>query len=170
MKFATDSNLEIEPFDHLKMVSEQIAEPIQPGAISLLSFWREREALDGFVVGRDVPCRRIAPILRNISLFEPVGRPGDIHDMIVRVAGDALRERFGRDTKGARLSELLAKDVFEENIAQIGIALHRRAPYIVRTEYRRHHFVQRRQETVVLPVWSARRDARWVLTGTFYFN
>ncbi|HTT98150.1 MAG TPA: PAS domain-containing protein [Rhizomicrobium sp.] len=153
----------------LREVFEQVASPQHEDAQELTSYWRERETDGGFVVGKDIPSRRLASILRNISLAEPVGNSRNLNDLRIRLAGDAFRQRFGRDTGGARLSDLFDHDDFEAHITQVGVALHRGAPYIIRCALRRGAVVDKRYEVVVLPVWSADRTARWVLTGIFYF-
>jgi hypothetical protein len=89
--------------------------------------------------------------------------------MRIRLAGDAFRQRFGRDTSGTKLSDLFDHDDFEAHISQIAVALHRGAPYIVRCTLKRGSVVEKRFEVIVLPVWSPDRKARWALTGIFYF-
>ncbi len=81
-----------------------------------------------------------------------------------------MRRRFGRDTTGARLSELFERHDFEAHIAWTRSALDRGVPLFVRSETRRGAVVERRLENVVLPVWNPYRTARWVLVGMFYFN
>ncbi len=154
----------------LREVFEQVASPQHRDAQLLVDHWRAREADGGFVVGKDIPSRKLAGILRNISLSEPIGNSSNLEDMRIRLAGDVFRQRFGRNTAGARLSELFEREDFEAHISQIGVALHRGAPYIVRVALRRGSLVEKQMEVVVLPVWSADRSARWVLSGVFYFN
>jgi len=155
---------------HLVELFEQVAAPLHADAQMLIENWRAREADGGFVVGRDIPSRSLARILRNIAVSEPIGSSRNPDDVRIRLAGDAFRQRFGRDTTGAHLSELLEHDDFEAHISQVAVALHRGAPYIVRSVLRRGSLIESQFEVAVLPVWSADRKARWVLTGIFYFH
>jgi hypothetical protein len=45
-----------------------ITEPSHPGTITLLDAWRRADAGGGFVVGRDVPSRALATVLRDLIL------------------------------------------------------------------------------------------------------
>ena len=57
---------------NLEEVRTRIDVPSQYGARLLLDYWRARQAEDGFVVGRDVPSRRLACVLRNLAIYEPI--------------------------------------------------------------------------------------------------
>ena len=67
-----------------------------PDALKLLAFWDARPA-DGIVMGRDVPSRAIASLLRNISILEPTE---DRSDLRIRLAGASLLKRWNGDVKG----------------------------------------------------------------------
>ena len=60
--------------------------PTHPKAIRLLEFWNER-AVDGIVIGRDVPSRKIADLLSHISIGEPIEGGTDFR---IRLAGSSL--------------------------------------------------------------------------------
>ena len=154
----------------LREMFKQVAEPAHPDGIMLADFWRKREAAGGFVVCRDVPSRPLACVLHNLLLLEPVGAPGHLSDLRVKLAGDTLHQRLGGNTAGMLLSELFSPRDFESHIARAADVLDRNAPYFMRCELRRASFVERQLEIIVLPVWNASRSARWILAGVFYFN
>jgi hypothetical protein len=136
----------LERMPPLQLVFEQVPSPLHDDALSLLTYWRAREIDGGFVVGRDIPSRKIASVLRNIALSEPIGNSRNLEDMRTRLAGDVFRLRFGCETSGMRLSELFEPDDFEAHISQIAVALHRGTPYMVRSALRRGAFVEQRYE------------------------
>ena len=76
---------------NLEEIRTEIPTPTQYGACLLLDQWKTREQRGGFVVGRDVPSRDLASILRNIGLFEPIDGAADFR---VRLAGTAFMRRF----------------------------------------------------------------------------
>jgi hypothetical protein len=69
--------------------------------------WSERQ--DAFVIGRDIPSRALAPVLRNVAVLEA----NDDHtDFNVRLAGTAWLRRFGYDVTGTMLSQLYDRETF----------------------------------------------------------
>ena len=159
----------IEAPEPLREAFEPANEPVHPGSKLLTEFWRAREAAGGFVVGRDVPSRALAKVLQNLALFEPVVCSTGVTDLRVRLAGDGLRLRFGRDVTGEKLSELFDHEEFDMHIAQTRIALNAGSPLFLRSELRHGSPVERRLEIVILPVWNRTRTERWILAGVFYF-
>src|SRR5581483_3585597 len=105
-----------EFFEPLREFLEPASEPKHFGSRILLDLWRAREADGGFAVGTDVPSRPIARIMHNLVLFEPVVESGRVTDLRVRVAGDSLFMRFGRDTTGMMLSQLFGPEEFESHL------------------------------------------------------
>jgi hypothetical protein len=145
-----------------------LAEPRHRGAQLLLSIWRERQAHGGFTIGRDIPSRRIARIMHNIMVYEPVEKDGAIIDFRVRVAGDVLRHRFGCSPAGKRMSQLFPREQFESHIATLRETIRENAPIVLNSEMSRGLVIERRLEIVILPAWNAERTARWVMVGVFY--
>ena len=159
--------------DYLEPLTEvltPVAEPKHFGTRILADLWSERTAKGGFVVGEDVPSRRIARVMHNLVLFEPVIEAGKVKDLRVRIAGDTVHMRFGYNPTGMLLSELFDEDEFASHIARTNEAIRTGTPIILRSELRRGRVVERRLEIAVLPVWNAARTERWILTGVFYFN
>lgn len=69
--------------------------------------WRARE--NTFVIGRDIPSRPLAPVLKNVAVLEPNRDHSDFH---VRLAGIAWMRRYGCDVTGAMLSQLYDTETF----------------------------------------------------------
>src|SRR5580658_4270995 len=79
--------------------------PAHPDSQSLLAVWRAREDAGGMAIGRDVPSRAIAAQLHSIMVTEPMP-DGDFH---IRIAGSALRRRYGQEVTALRLSDLFER-------------------------------------------------------------
>src|ERR1700749_2480688 len=85
----------LEKMPPLQLVFEQVPSPLHNDALSLLTFWRAREIDGGFVVGRDIPSRKIASFLRNIAFSEPIGDSRNLEDIRTRLEADVFQVRFG---------------------------------------------------------------------------
>ncbi len=150
---------------NLEEIRTEIPTPTQYGACLLLDQWRTREQRGGFVVGRDVPSRDLASILRNIALYEPIDGEADFR---VRLAGSAYMRRFGRDITGLSLSKIYDRQNFEEKrLALIGI-ISSKAPVIVDVKILRNTRTVMRFEGLGLRVLSPDRRDTWVMGGLFY--
>ncbi|GEM_PF-1769449 len=164
MQFNED---DLEP---LHEVLDSVSEPKHFGTRLLADLWSEREGEDGFVIGRDVPSRRIARVMHNLMLLQPIVEGGRVKDMRVRIAGDTLNMRFGVNPTGMLLSELFPEEDFAQHLIRTNQVLDESVPLILRSELRRGRVTERRLEIAVLPVWNAGRTERWILAGVFYFN
>jgi len=150
---------------NLEEIRTEIPTPTQYGACLLLDQWRTRELRGGFVVGRDVPSRDLASILRNIALYEPIDGEADFR---VRLAGSAYMRRFGRDITGLSLSKIYDRKSFEEKrLALVGI-ISSKAPVIVDVKILRNTRTVMRFEGLGLRVLSPDRRGTWVMGGLFY--
>src|SRR4029077_18422682 len=69
--------------------SMPLAAPVHFGARLLFEYWEERAAHGGIAIGRDVPPRKLSPILLNPAVYEPL--EGDFR---IRLAGAAFLRRF----------------------------------------------------------------------------
>ena len=145
----------------------RIAEPVHFGARLLFDFWRRQRAAGGFVVGRDVPSRALAPVLRNLILYEPLDGGRDFR---IRLAGSALIRRFGCDITGLKLSELFAPDAFANYRAAMAEVLASDAPVGLDVTLSAKGRAQLHFEVLGLPVLAADRAATWVLGGLFYHD
>ena len=92
------------------------AEPLHPLAAEFLGVWREVSRARELVVGKDMPSRPFARFLSHLMTVEPVD---DDTDGRIRVAGSALRKRYGRDVTGARFSELFSSLVAADNLMRL---------------------------------------------------
>jgi hypothetical protein len=143
----------------------EVSRPTQYGALLLLDHWRSRDTRGGFVVGRDVPSRELAPVLRNLALYEPIE---DGADFRIRLAGTAFLRRFGRDITGLKLSDVYETkhlDAERENLAEV---IRSRKPYIVDAKIKREERIYMRFEILRLRVLSPDRKDAWVMGGLFY--
>src|SRR5690348_10948974 len=87
------------------VVFTEIESPTHEQARELLAYWQERMEKGGFVMGRDIPSRQIAHLMKNLIVREPVegGR-----DFRYRLVGTVLMERLGRDVTGLLISDVYA--------------------------------------------------------------
>lgn len=148
---------------------EVVKEAKHPLSIKLLDYWRECDARGGMRMGRDIPSRAIAPLLKDICVAEPVG---DWEDARIRLAGSAMAEYFGRDASGLLMSEIMGEG--RENDFQLMMngarfATTRNKPGTVEQSLLNEDIVVLRQELTAVPIWSPDGDARWLVTGTFNF-
>src|SRR5215469_11369966 len=139
--------------------------PTQYGARLLLDHWRARNGGMGFVVGRDVPARPLASVLRNIALFEPVD---DHADFRMRLAGTAFMRRYGRDVTGLKLSDIYDAKTFEEERANLLEISDKKYPEIFDVKVTRAGRVFQKFEALRLPVLSPDRRETWVMGALFY--
>ncbi|HUJ01995.1 MAG TPA: PAS domain-containing protein [Rhizomicrobium sp.] len=145
--------------------AKPLSAPTLHGAQTILKAWRE--AKDGFVVGRDIPSRPLSSVLRNLGLLEPLDRARDFR---VRLAGTALLRRFGRDIKGATLSELYTQGAFERRRKWLTEAIDGERPVIHALTMQQGDGRPLSFERVYLPVLAPDRAAHWVLAGYFYYE
>jgi len=144
-----------------------VAEPVHPGARQLLDYWRERVADGGFVVGRDIPARRVVKLLPNVTVYEPLA---DGSDLRVRLAGGAIRRRFGKEIKGRYMSELFSPEDFKRHHEDSREVLRSGAPAFVDSRLLRENNLEMHLEVVILPVTAPDKISPWLLIGLFYFD
>jgi len=149
---------------NLEEIRTEIPQPTQYGARLLLDHWISREARGGFVVGRDVPSRDIASILRNLALYEPIDGGADFR---VRLAGAAFMRRFGRDTTGLKLSQIYEPAKFACQRDELESVIRTRTPHIVDVKVVRGDRVFLRFESVRLCVLSPDRKNYWAMGALF---
>jgi hypothetical protein len=151
----------------LEEVRTPIVTPTQYGARLLLDHWQVCKAGPGFVVGRDVPSRALAGVLRNLALYEPLK---DKSDFRMRLAGTAYMRRFGRDVTGLKLSEMYGESHFGTRRANLAAVIETNAPEIAEVKIERHGRVFLRYEALKLPVLSPDRKDVWIMGAFFYFD
>lgn len=146
----------------------RVDEPRHRDAQKLLDYWTTCIARSGdFVVGRDIPARPIAALLRNIVVCEPLP---DSTDLKVRLAGDMARRRFNGDIKGARLSELFSGQDLKHHLAASFDVIRTRHPITIDSSLKRGDIEEMHFEILVLPVTAPERNATWLLVGMFFFG
>lgn len=135
-------------------------------AQKLMAFWQARPS-DGIVMGRDVPSRAIAGLLKNIAILEPTADRTDMH---IRLAGASLLKRWGGDVKGRMLSQLFSPGEFRDHLAVNLAVIDGNRPAIVDSRLTAGPVDTMHMEVVLLPVVSPDHKSRWVLSGLFYFG
>jgi hypothetical protein len=149
---------------NLEEIRTEIPQPTQYGARLLLDHWITREARGGFVVGRDVPSRDIASILRNLALYEPIEGGADYR---IRLAGAAFMRRFGRDITGLKLSQIYDVAKLESQRESLEGVIRTKTPHIVDVRVVRGDRVFLRFEGLRLRVLSPDRKNAWVMGALF---
>ena len=155
-------------FDDLVNDYSRVIAPRHPEAIELLDYWRTVVARgNGFLIGRDIPARPIARLLKNVRIDEPLPDGSDIR---VRLAGTAIKRRFGTDVHGALLSGLFKPADFRHHLAGELEVVRTGAPLVIDSCLMRGGLVELHTEIVILPILD--RDARTPLlvVGFFYFK
>jgi hypothetical protein len=142
------------------------AAPVHRGARLLLENWHARAAQGSFVVGRDVPSRALAKVLSGLVLYEPL-HTGDFR---VRLAGHALRRRFGRDVTGENLSRLLDENLFVRHATQMRALLQTGEPFVVEVRVMEEARLRLCYEQVALRVLASDGKTPWVLSGIFFHD
>jgi hypothetical protein len=142
-------------------VRVRISAPVHFGARLLHRNWRARTG--GFVEGRDVPSRALAPVLRNLAVYEPVEA-----DFRVRLAGTALVRRYGCDITGLLLSQLYESAAFACQRKALMRAMD--GPTFHDVKITRAGQVDLHYELLQLPLLSPDRAQRRVLGGFFYHD
>jgi len=144
----------------------QIGEPKHPAAVQALAFWNARPA-DGIVIGRDVPSRAIASQLNRIMVLEPLesGR-----DLKVRVAGDAVQERFKGEIAGRAFSDLFRRHNAAERIALVMTAIEQDAPQFADCVIAGGTLEMTHTEHVILPVFAPGHAAQWAMIVCCFFS
>jgi hypothetical protein len=132
----------------------------------LLEAWRVREAQGRFTVGRDVPSRELAKVLSGLALYEPL-YTGDFR---VRLAGHALRRRFGRDVTGETLSRLMDQAQFARHAARMRELLETGRPLIAEVRIEEEGRLCLCYELVALRVFAPDGRTPWVLSGIFFHD
>lgn len=124
--------------------------------------WRKRET--AFVIGRDIPSRPLAPVLRNVAVLEPTPDRSDYH---VRLAGTAWMRRFGADVTGAMLSGLYDEEGFAFRRELLSELLETGAPLLRDVKLMDAGGVYLHYELVGLRAIRADRRGPCALTGLF---
>lgn len=142
-----------------------IEEPHHPGAKQTFEVWRERMAQGGFIVGRDIPSRALASVLRNLAVYEPFESGEDFR---IRIAGTAFFRRYGYDVTGRRLSELFEGALFERIRDGVNAMFETKQPVSIAVEHEQGDRKPLRFEILFLPVTAPGHAGQWALVGMFF--
>jgi hypothetical protein len=147
----------------------RVTVPVHPSTIRLCAYWENCQSKGGMRMGRDIPNRAIAPLLRHVTVAEPVG---DWTDARLRLAGSGMSTHFGHDPSGRLMSELFVSNTEQLAMLLAGAraALAANTRGVVDHKVMHNGLVAMRNELVVLPVLPPEGDAQlWALVGTFAF-
>ncbi len=143
--------------------------PELPATRALLEIWRTYETSGGMRMGRDIPSRELGKFLANIIIVEPIG---DWEDSRVRLAGQILMLRFGRDVTGMRGSEVFSDsprghkllcDLARETVKT-------RKPFFVDSRVTRSGEELMHLESMNAPIFGPNGEQGWMLGAMFLFD
>jgi hypothetical protein len=145
-----------------------VRSPEHPSTLKLIDYWKSCEAQGGMRMGRDIPARPLARLLRDLTVSEPIG---DWEDARVRLAGSGMTEHFGREVSGLLNSEIFAGSAEDKQMMLAGArnVIARRRPGTVEHTLFDGERAVLRQEMTALPLLSPDGSAYWILIGTFNF-
>lgn len=147
---------------------EQVDEPRHPDAVRLLHHWHACVAAHGdFLMGRDMPARPIASLLRSIVVYEPFA---DASDFRVRLAGDSTRRMLKVDLKDTLLSQQFRRKDFEHHRAVSLEVIRSTRPMIMESSVRRGNVEELHSEIVLLPARSRDLKSVLLIVGMFFFG
>ena len=152
---------------NMREIRRPILEPTHFGARLLLEHWWDKQCRGGIVVGRDLPTRATACVLRNLAVYEPVE---DGRDYRVRLAGAAFMRRFAREIGGLMLSQCLTAEKLDEQRTDLERAIAVGAPVMHDVRVMRGEEVHAEFETLHLRILAPGGVASWALGGVFYFD
>ncbi|MBU6297661.1 MAG: PAS domain-containing protein [Alphaproteobacteria bacterium] len=142
-------------------------EPSHPMAAELVALWREESRTRDPVVGKDIPSRPFARFLSHLMIVEPVE---DDTDCKIRIAGDVIRKRYGRDVKDAQFSELFSPAVFRDNMMRLREVRRTGVPIIFDATVIPDDGPSFSYEVVLLRVLSPDERTYWNIVGIFMLD
>lgn len=143
--------------------------PELPGTKALRDIWHTFETSGGMRMGRDIPSRELGKFLGNITIVEPIG---DWEDSYVRLAGQMLMSRFGRDVTGMKGS-----DVFGDNprghkfLCDLSReSTKTRKPFFIDSRVMRNGAELMHLESMNAPIYGPNGEPGWMLGAMFLFD
>lgn len=145
-----------------------VKEPVHPSTIALVAHWRACQAQGGMRMGRDIPARAIAALMKDIIVSEPID---DWQDARLRLVGSAMAEYFGRDVTGLRMNEVFAGELSDRGMLLSGgkTCIAQNRPGTVEQILLDKGKEVLRQEMTAVPILAPSGDAHWLATATFNF-
>lgn len=146
-------------------VFQQLDAPQHACAVALHALWQRLCLPDGIPCRTDFSFETVgdAGLLGHIFVIEPTG---DGRDWRYRLLGSEITWMFGRDVTGIPFREHFAPGEAEVCIALSNHVAETRIPVFLRGSIRSGSY-SGVFETMSLPVWSRRRDAVWLIGGSF---
>ena len=141
-----------------------LSAPAHRDARYLHAEWHKHASAGGFMVGIHIPSRKLGRVLPALSLYDPIGGGRDFR---VRLAGTALRRRFGRDITGAKLSEVFSGKRFDYYAGRMRRVLTDGEPFSLDLRMVGEGITQLRFEWLGLQVFSPDCRHPWIMTGHF---
>lgn len=142
-------------------------EPVHPLATEFLEVWRSESRSRDLVVGKDIPSRPFARFLSQLLILEPI--EGD-SDFRIRIAGDALRKRYGRDVTGLQFSELYSSPVAADNLMRLREVRRTGIPIIFDAAIIRADAPALCYETLLLRILAPDERTYWNIVGIFMLD
>lgn len=145
-----------------------VKDPAHPSTIGLVAHWRACQAQGGMRMGRDIPARAIAPLMKDLIVSEPIG---DWEDARLRLVGSATRDYFGRDVTGLTMNEVFAGQLSDRDMLLAGAkaCIAKNRPGTVEQILLDNGREVLRQEMTAMPLLAPSGDAHWIITTTFNF-
>jgi hypothetical protein len=145
-----------------------VKDPVHPSTTALLAHWRACQVNGGMRMGRDIPSRAIATLMKDIIISEPIG---DWEDARLRLVGSGMAAHFGRDVTGLRMNEVFAGELSDRGMLLAGakMCIEQNRPGTVEQIILDNGKEILRQEMTAMPLRAPNGDERWLLTATFNF-
>jgi hypothetical protein len=151
---------------NVEMTFSERDAPSHEGVKELVAYWNERRKSGEFVMGRDVPSRAIARLMKNLVVFEPVDGGRDFR---FRLVGAVLNERIGRDITGMLITEVYGEAAVKDFMAALNKALATGRPVFHESRARGVFEDVRTADAVALPMKAPDGVTTWLLNGVFFW-
>ena len=143
-----------------------LSAPVHRDACFLHAEWHKHASTGGFMVGIHIPSRKLGRVLPALSLYDPIDRGRDFR---VRLAGTALRRRFGRDITGLKLSDVFRGKSFDYYAGRMRRVLTDGEPFMLDLRTMHDGVTQMRFEWLGVQVFSPDCRHPWIMTGHFLY-
>lgn len=142
-------------------------EPKQPDARLLLSRWREHTAKRDIIIGKDIPSRAFARHLSHLMIVEPINGEADGS---VRLAGTALRLRYGTEVSGKRLSEIYSPAILPQYLSYLRDVRNTGEPLILEATFLRDEALPVAFDKIILRASAPDRTTMCNVVAVFLRN
>lgn len=157
----------VDPITGQRLVVSFVEQPActHPSAEELLAYWKACKSRGDFVMGRDVPARPIAALMKHLNVVEPTD---DGANFRFRLVGSILQQRFAHNVSGLSLSEVYDEDAAKTLEAFLRKAIFTQAPVFLMVKVKGLLGDVFRPQTILLPMKAPDERTSWVLCGLFY--